>query len=819
MALTINQALQKGILAHKAGELEKADGYYSLILKAYPEHPDANHNTGILALDAGKTEKAIHFFEAAINARKDVEQYWLSYIKALIMLRRFEHAKISLEKARGSGLQSRALEQLDLDLQSAKANSHLLPSQPELDQVLKLYNAGKFDDALKTGSILTNIYPDNAVLANIIGGVFNGLGLFSKSINWFSRATLLRHDFYDAYKNLGIVSSKISKNDLSYISFIRAVLLQPSDTTIYNSIGLLLTNLNRPSEAIDNYRRGLLINSRHAETHNNIGLFFKNEGRVDKAIEYYRKAIDLKPEFPEAYFNLASSLIKLKPTYYSDNLAKLYQDVLDREKFVHTTQMVDSVLMLLKHNNIIRNAIGTVKNQSVRNNPSELCIQLAGIPLFLKIIEDCPIPDLSIEMMLKNLRKALLLERKNLRSSEELLRFQCSLALQCFTNEYIYSETKEEKDDVDKLESEIESCFLANHELQPNDVACLACYRPIHKYSWTNQISKLTGLKKLYQRQVKEVNEESLLCKIIPKLGSVTDTVSLSVQNQYENNPYPRWVSTRVNFPVTISKFLAESELLSIYPEKPFADKPQILVAGCGTGRQAISTASIFRGSHVTAIDLSLTSLGYAKRKAKQLEIHNLEYLQADLLEARSLNKKFDIIECCGVLHHMKDPVEGWKVLVDCLQPNGIMKIGLYSAIARQHIMKARRLIEERKISTKKEDMINFRDEIIKHNKLNLRNLLQSTPDFFSTSSLRDLLFHVQEHRFNIPDIRQLIKQLGLEFIGFDLQNEETRNIFLSTYSQKNALYDLDKWENFEQSHTRTFAGMYNFWTQNTKDL
>ena len=817
MALTINQALQKGILAHKAGELEKADGYYSLILKAYPEHPDANHNTGILALDVGKTEKAIRFFEAAINSRQDVEQYWLSYITALVMLRRFDHAKITLEKARGSGLKSRALEQLDLDLRSAKTNNHLSPSRSELDNVLKLYNAGKFDDALKTGTVLTNIYPDNAVLANIIGGVFNGLGLFSKSINWFLRATLLRHDFYDAYKNLGIVSSRISKNDLSYKSFIRAALLQPSDTTIYNSIGLLLTNLNRPSEAIDNYRRALLINSQYAEAHNNIGLFFKNEGRVDKAIEHYKKAIDLKPEYPEAYFNIASSLIRLKPTHYSESLAKLYRDVLDREKFVMTTQMADPVLTLLKHNDIIRNAIGTVKNQSVRNNPSELCIQLSGIPLFLKIIEDCPIPDLSIEMLLKNLRKALLLGRTSLRSSEELLRFQCSLALQCFTNEYIYSETKEEKDDVDNLESEIENCFLANHELQPNDIACLACYRPIHSYSWANQISKLTGLKKLYQRQVEEVKKELLLCKSIPRLGSVTDTVSLSVQNQYENNPYPRWVSTRVNFPVTIPKFLAESELLSIYSEKPFVDKPQILVAGCGTGRQAISAASIFRGSHVTAIDLSLTSLGYAKRKSKQLEINNLEYLQADLLEVRSLNKKFDIIECTGVLHHMKDPLEGWKVLVDCLQPNGIMKIGLYSETARQHIIEARRLILERKISTKKEDMINFRDEIIKHNTLNLKNALQSTPDFFSTSSLRDLLFHVQEHRFNIADIKQFIKQLGLEFIGFDLQNQGIRDIFLSSYPQKNSLYDLDKWEEFEQNHTRTFAGMYNFWTQNTK--
>jgi thioredoxin-like negative regulator of GroEL len=44
MEFTLDQALQKGIEAHKAGKAQEADQYYTAILKANPKHPDANHN-------------------------------------------------------------------------------------------------------------------------------------------------------------------------------------------------------------------------------------------------------------------------------------------------------------------------------------------------------------------------------------------------------------------------------------------------------------------------------------------------------------------------------------------------------------------------------------------------------------------------------------------------------------------------------------------------------------------------------------------------------------------------------------------------------
>ena len=93
MQLTLDEALQKGIEAHKAGRIQEADSFYTAILNAQPEHPDANHNMGALAVGIGKLEDALPFFKKALDSNPTVNQYWLSYAEALIKLKRFDEAE------------------------------------------------------------------------------------------------------------------------------------------------------------------------------------------------------------------------------------------------------------------------------------------------------------------------------------------------------------------------------------------------------------------------------------------------------------------------------------------------------------------------------------------------------------------------------------------------------------------------------------------------------------------------------------------------------------------------------------------------------
>ena len=108
------------------------------------------------------------------------------------------------------------------------------------------------------------------------------------------------------------------------------------------------------------------------------------------------------------------------------------------------------------------------------------------------------------------------------------------------------------------------------------------------------------------------------------------------------------------------------------------------------------------------------------------------------------------MIESVGVLHHMDNPMAGWKVLTDCLKPNALMKIGLYSELARQHIVEIRNEIKERGTGSSNAEMRSFRDMLIASDKHHHKQILKSS-DFYSLSELRDLLFHVEEHRFTIP--------------------------------------------------------------------
>ena len=116
MELTLDQALQKGIEAHKAGKAQEADQYYTAILKANSKHPDANHNMGVLAVGVGKVQEALPFFKTALEANPSIAQYWLSYVDALIKLNRMADAKSVLDHAKNNGMKGNDFDELEKSL-------------------------------------------------------------------------------------------------------------------------------------------------------------------------------------------------------------------------------------------------------------------------------------------------------------------------------------------------------------------------------------------------------------------------------------------------------------------------------------------------------------------------------------------------------------------------------------------------------------------------------------------------------------------------------------------------------------------------------
>jgi 2-polyprenyl-3-methyl-5-hydroxy-6-metoxy-1,4-benzoquinol methylase len=129
--------------------------------------------------------------------------------------------------------------------------------------------------------------------------------------------------------------------------------------------------------------------------------------------------------------------------------------------------------------------------------------------------------------------------------------------------------------------------------------------------------------------------------------------------------------------------------------DRPHAG-PSILIAGCGTGEHPFDIAQKSPEASILAIDLSRVSLAYARRKTREEGLRNIEYAQADILNLSTLGRTFDRIEAVGVLHHLADPKAGSRVLLSLLAPNGTMRVGLYSEVARRPIVDARAIVTER---------------------------------------------------------------------------------------------------------------------------
>ena len=152
----------------------------------------------------------------------------------------------------------------------------------------------------------------------------------------------------------------------------------------------------------------------------------------------------------------------------------------------------------------------------------------------------------------------------------------------------------------------------------------------------------------------------------------------------------------------------------------------------------------------------------------------------------------------------------GWRVLADCLMSGGLMRIGLYSDLARRDIVKIRREISESGIVPSEENIKSFRNMVAysdKEHHINICNFY----DFYTTSEIRDLLFHVKEHRFRIPQLIKCLSELGLKFCGFE--NEKIVSHFKQTDSNVDC-YNLDDWHVYELNYPGAFSGMYEFWCQ-----
>lgn len=736
------------------------------------------------------------------------------------------------------------------------------PKNPDALHLLGViaHQLGKNELAVQLIEKAIRYRPSSADFLNHLGEAHRGLGRFEEAVACYDKALAIEPDFAEALSNRGNALHKMKRVDEALAHYDKALSIKPDYAEALNNRGAVLQELKRHDEALSSYGEALAIRPDYAEAHRNLGAALHHLGRLEEAESCIRMALQLKPDYADALNNLAlllnaqgKSLLALGTIGHSLQIRETGEAksiFVTCAKGLHCTRDDSRLRMALvraltepwgRPGDLVPMSTDLVKfnpdfarcmDRADAAWPASLSPQdlfgangltaLAANPLLCALLTSAPIRDLEFERFLTMARRAMLDTATGTAASDRdtrtALNFYSALARQCFINEYVFSHTEEEIRTASELRDSLAAALAANSQISVLWLLAAAAYLPLCSIP---NADRLLGAEwpqsvvAVLVQQILEPEEELKVRATIPSLTVIEDQVSQLVRNQYEENPYPRWVtSAPAGKPTSLFGYLsARFPRASI---QPYATESGLdfLVAGCGTGQHPIESAQQFLGAKVLAIDLSLSSLSYAKRKTLELGLTAIEYGQADLLSLESLGRSFDVIESVGVLHHLNDPWAGWHSLLSLLRPGGFMKLGFYSGVARRNIVRIRDYIAEQKYRATPDEIRRCRQDLVELDKSENFGTALKTSDFFSTSACRDLLFHVQEHHLSLSSIDAFLRAQGLAFLGFEMDREVVLQNYKRRFPNDHAATDLGQWQVFEGENPDIFLSMYQFWIQ-----
>ena len=303
MELTIEQALQRAVEAHKAGKLQDAESLYRAILQAQPNHPDANHNLGVMAVSLNKTEVALPLFKIALEANPNQGQFWLSYIDALIKEKQFDNARSVLTQVKKLGLSGEKFDAL-YDPYLRDLNQIVSPPQIELNTLLEYYQKGQHELAQNLAKSLSQEYPNHPFGWKVQGALLRQSGKLEDSVVANKKVLEISPNDPEVHSNLGITLKELGRLQDAEISCNKAITLDPDLAEAHSNLGITLKELGRLQDAEASCNKAIAIKPDFAQAHSNLAITLKELGRLEDAAASYKKAIQLKPDLAETHNNL-----------------------------------------------------------------------------------------------------------------------------------------------------------------------------------------------------------------------------------------------------------------------------------------------------------------------------------------------------------------------------------------------------------------------------------------------------------------------------------------------------------------------------------
>jgi tetratricopeptide (TPR) repeat protein/2-polyprenyl-3-methyl-5-hydroxy-6-metoxy-1,4-benzoquinol methylase len=789
-------------------QFDEARRAYQLAITLDPHYAAAHFNLGNLNCRAGELELAVHNYQVAIGIRPDFTDAFVAMANALDSLGRTAEAVESYERA-------------------------------------LIINPGYAEVHFNLGLLAT------------------AQGRHEEAANCLRKAIDIRPAYPSAHYYLGLALFNVGRGDQALESLRQAIQLEPTMDQAHFILGIILQNLGsipQLEEAAASLRRAVEIKPALAHAHHVLGLVLSRLEQLDAAEASLRDALSLNPESADILSDLvvvllsadkalegiqliAGTLDDRAPTW---NIKIAFVSCIIASRSITNDPKIRAALTAAITEpwgnpfDLGRPALGLIMlsqkisrcvhiangswparlPKSVLFGADDLAA-LGADPLLRALLEAVPVTTIEFERFLTSARHALLEtalgQQSQALSDIEALEFYASLARQCFINEYIFDCDDRERLAAAACRTKLLELLDADAVVPPFLLLAVAAYFPLHtlrdaaRLLAANAPGPINGV---LRQQIREPLEEQALRADIECLTSIAGGVSKEVRDQYELNPYPRWVK----LPMPNQVFRFNDEFRRSMPFAPFTPMlddraPEVLIAGCGTGSHSILVTKQYQGVRVLAIDLSLSSISYALRKTRELGITNIKYAHADILRLDEVAHSFDIVESVGVLHHLAEPFTGWRILLSRLRPGGFMRLGFYSELARKHVVKAREFIAAHGYASTPEDIRRFRRDLTMQVANAELQWLSEISDFYSTSECRDLLFHVQEHRLRLGQIESFLEELGLQFMGFELA-PTVLNQYRARFTDDPSATNLRNWARFEVDNPNTFVRMYRFWIQ-----
>lgn len=654
-------------------------------------------------------------------------------------------------------------------------------------------------------------------------------------------------DHVDSLNCLGILAHQCGQNDAALELIGRAIKLQERNAQFHYNLALVLAASGRMDEAVTHNRRAIALKPDYTDAHTNLASTLASQGKWSEAEVHFRRTLSQSQQSPLAYSNLAGALqaqgksdealgvlARGISVAENDDLKALFALGLQEQRTVPKVDRLRALVeraitegwarphdlagfatLLIKQSETVRHALPRADDSQPATSAQELSgarglAALAGDQLLQTLLVSTPVCDAELERLLTIARHAALdlaTSSNKAAVSDDILKACGALAEQCFINDYAF-DRRSEMPRVAALREEVAAALAAGTPVAPIAIATLACYLPLYSIPGAEKLAEQTWpepVARLVVRQIREPAQEQQLRSSIPVLTAE------QIPDAPAAEPSPRWVR-----PAMLSRTMPFDEFIRMqFPQTMAAPlgkaEADILVVGCGSGRDTVEMARWCVGAQVLAVEPRSANLCYARRKSDELQVANVEYAQAELTALASLGRTFDVVEAATSARYFADPIAGWRELASLLRPGGFMHLGLLRTNGREAIHAARALVAERGYGPVADDIRAARQDFLALDADAPAKEIARSADFSTLGELRELLFPAHNREGTIADIKAALESSGLSFVGF---NDAPYGDYAKRFPDDKAMTDLENWQIIETEKPTAFGPIYQFWVQ-----